>query len=133
MGSLAGCMAIVDSLSDRDADSLLESVDRYIEAGLAPADAQRAAAVDFQAQVAADEPETEPKMPQPKMVVCIKRPGTLDSQGERPSNICSDNLVRYKISPIQMNMGRAASSQLDEVSQNDENRFFPGKVLVKNA
>ena len=57
MGSLAGCMAIVDSLSDRDADSLLESVDRYIEAGLAPADAQRAAAVDFQAQVAADDAE----------------------------------------------------------------------------
>ena len=85
------------------------------------------------AQVAADEPETEPKIPQPKMVVCIKRPGTRLSQGRRPSNMSSLSLVRNKISPIQMNKGRAASSQLALLSQNAENRFLPGWVLVKNA
>ena len=85
------------------------------------------------AQVAADEPETEPKIPQPKMVVCISRPGTRLSQGRRPSNISSLSLVRNKISPIQMNRGRAASSQLALLSQNAENKFLPGWVLVKKA
>jgi hypothetical protein len=77
------------------------------------------------AQVAADEPDTEPKMPQPRMVVCIRRPGTRFSQGARPSNICSDNLVRKRISPIQMNSGRAASSHEALDSHMAENRFLP--------
>ncbi len=85
------------------------------------------------AQVAADEPDTEPKMPQPRTVVCIRRPGTLLSHGARPSNICSDSLVRNRISPIQMNIGSAASSHDAFDSQNDENRFLPGSVVVKNA
>ena len=85
------------------------------------------------AQVAAEEPETEPKMPQPKMVVCIKRPGTRFNQGRNPSNISSLSLVRNKISPIQINKGSAASSQLALLSQNALNKFLPGCVLVKNA
>ena len=85
------------------------------------------------AQVAAEEPETEPNTPQPKMVVCIKRPGMRFSQGRRPSNISSDSLVRNRISPIQMNSGSAASSHDALDSQKAENRFLPGKVEVKKA
>ena len=85
------------------------------------------------AQVAADEPETEPKMPQPKIVVCMSRPGTRLSQGRRPSNMSSLSRVRNKISPIQMNSGNAANSHEALDSQKEENRLLPGDVLVKNA
>src|SRR5215813_7646322 len=85
------------------------------------------------AQVAADEPDTEPKMPQPRIVVCMRRPGTRLSHGDRPSNICSDSLVRNRISPIQMNSGSAASSQDALDSQKAENRFLPGCVDTKKA
>src|SRR3954468_24499272 len=85
------------------------------------------------AQVAADDPDTEPNTPHPRMVVCISRPGTRLSHGARPSNICSDSFVRKRISPIQMNSGRAASSQDALLSQNAEKRFLPGSVFVKNA
>jgi len=46
------------------------------------------------AQVAADEPETVPKIAQPRMLTCIRRPGSQPSHGARPSNISSDSLVR---------------------------------------
>ena len=46
------------------------------------------------AQVAAEEPDTVPKMPQASTLTCISRPGSQVSQGARPSNISSDNLVR---------------------------------------
>ncbi len=59
--------------------------------------------------VAADEPDTEPKMPQASTFTCISRPGTRLSQGARPRNISSDSRVRNRISPIQMNSGSAAS------------------------
>src|SRR5262245_58877175 len=72
-------------------------------------------------------------MPQPRIVVCINRPGMRLSQGRRPSNISSLSRVRNRISPIQMNKGRAASSQLALLSQNAENRFLPGWVWMKNA
>ena len=85
------------------------------------------------AQVAAEEPLTEPKMPQPRMVVCIRRPGMRLSHGRRPSNISSLSLVRNRISPIQMNSGRAASSHEALLSQKAENRFLPGCVLTKKA
>ena len=81
--------------------------------------------------LAAEDPETEPKIPHPNIVVCIKRPGTLFSQGLNPSNISSDNRVLKRISPIQMKSGNAASSQLALLSQKAENRFFPGWVDVK--
>ena len=88
------------------------------------------------AHVAADEPDTEPKMPQPKMVVCISRPGTRPSQGASPSNICSDRRVRNRISPIQMNSGSAASSQEADDPHIDTNRFSPqraGCISVNTA
>src|ERR1700704_4855058 len=83
------------------------------------------------AQVAADDPDTDPKIPQPRMVVCISRPGILFNQGERPSNISSESLVRNRISPIQMNIGSAASVQEALEPQKAVKRFFPGGVPVK--
>ena len=61
------------------------------------------------AQVAADEPDTEPNTPQASTLTCISRPGSQFSHGARPRNISSDSLVRNRISPIQMNSGSAAS------------------------
>src|SRR3954467_872911 len=61
------------------------------------------------AQVAADDPETEPNTPQASTLTCISRPGSQFSQGANPRNISSDSRVRNRISPIQMNSGRAAS------------------------
>src|SRR3990170_2488444 len=63
------------------------------------------------AQVAAEEPDTAAKMPQPITFTWVNRPGSHCTQGERPRNISSDNLVRNRISPIQMNNGNAASVQ----------------------
>src|SRR5690606_33697320 len=64
------------------------------------------------AQVAADEPETDAKMVQPITLVCSRRPGRALTQGARPRNMLSDRLVRYRISPIHTNSGRAVSVQL---------------------
>ena len=69
------------------------------------------------AQVAADEPETEPKRPQASTFTCISRPGSQLSQGARPRNISSESFVRNRISPIQMKSGRAASVQDAELPQ----------------
>src|SRR5258708_34615756 len=88
------------------------------------------------AQVAADDPDTEPKIPQPSMVVCISRPGILLSQGERPSNISSESLVRKRISPIQMNIGSAASEQQhhdDEQQTGDLDQLHLLQVLAEIA
>src|ERR1043166_157867 len=63
------------------------------------------------AQVAADEPDTEPNRPQASTLTCISRPGSQLSHGASPRNISSDNVVRNRISPIQMNSGSAASAQ----------------------
>ena len=48
------------------------------------------------------------------------RPGMRLSHGARPSNISSLSRLRNRISPIQMNSGSAASSQLALISQNAE-------------
>src|SRR5262247_4126572 len=85
------------------------------------------------AQVAADEPDTVPKIAQPRMLTCIRRPGSQPSHGARPSNISSESLVRYRISPIQMKSGSAASVQEALEPQNDWKRFTSGGVLVKNC
>ena len=69
------------------------------------------------AQVAAEEPETEPKMPQARMFTCSSPPGMRRTQGERPLNSSSDSLVRNRISPIQTNIGRAARVQEPVASQ----------------
>ena len=80
--------------------------------------------MEIVAQVAADDPDTEPKIPQPRIVVCISRPGTRLSHGASPLNICSESRVRNRISPIQMNSGSAASSHEAFAFQNAVNRFF---------
>src|SRR5260370_1212920 len=46
------------------------------------------------AQVAAEDPDTVPNTAQPRILTCIRRPGSQPSQGERPSNISSDRRVR---------------------------------------
>ena len=69
------------------------------------------------AQVAADEPDTAAKMPQPTTLTWISRPGSHCSQGERPRNICSERRVRNRISPIQMNSGSAVSVHEAELAQ----------------
>src|SRR4249919_619134 len=60
------------------------------------------------AHVAAEEPDTEPNIPQASTFTCINRPGILLSHGASPRNISSDSLVRNRISPIHMNRGNAA-------------------------
>src|SRR5260221_14176259 len=85
------------------------------------------------AQVAADDPDTVPKIAQPRMLTCISRPGSQPSQGARPSNISSESLVRNRISPIQTNIGSAASVQEALEPQKAWNRLTSGGVLVKNC
>src|SRR5688572_32430920 len=85
------------------------------------------------AQVAVEEPDTVPKMAQPRMLTCIRRPGSQPSQGARPSNISSESFERYRISPIQMNSGNAASVHEALEPQNVWNRLTSGGVLVKNC
>src|SRR6267142_556196 len=85
------------------------------------------------AQVAAEDPDTVPKIAQPRMFTCINRPGSQPSHGESPSNISSESLVRYRISPIQTNIGSAARVHEALEPQNDWKRFTSGGVLVKNC
>src|SRR5882762_2110365 len=85
------------------------------------------------AQVAAEDPDTVPKIAQPRMFTCINRPGSQPSHGDSPSNISSESLVRYRISPIQTNIGSAARVHEALDPQNDWNRFTSGGVLVKNC
>src|SRR2546430_3710117 len=85
------------------------------------------------AQVAAEDPDTVPKMAQPRMFTCISRPGSQPSHGARPSNISSESLVRNRISPIHTNNGSAASVHDELDPQNDWNRFTSGGVVVKNC
>ena len=69
------------------------------------------------ATVAADDPEIAAKMVQPMMFVWSSRPGSRFIQGASPLNRSSDRRVRNRISPIQMNSGRAVSVQLAELDQ----------------
>src|SRR5690242_11496134 len=85
------------------------------------------------AQVAADEPETVPNTAQPRMFTCMRRPGSQPSQGERPSNISSESLVRNRISPIQTKSGSAASVHEALDPQNDWKRLTSGGVPVKKC
>merc|ERR1711991_1257979 len=49
----------------------------------------------------------------PAILVCSSPPGNHLIHGESPLNISSDNLVLYKISPIQIKSGNAVSVQLE--------------------
>ena len=59
--------------------------------------------------VAAEEPDTAAKIPHPITLTWISRPGSQLSHGDSPRNMFSDNRVRNRISPIQINKGSAAS------------------------
>src|SRR5678815_2360444 len=85
------------------------------------------------AQVAADEPDTVPKIPHARTFTCMSRPGSQLSHGASPSNISSDSLVRNRISPIHMNSGSAAMVQFALEPQNDWKRLTAGGELVKNC
>src|SRR5688500_18895884 len=85
------------------------------------------------AQVADEDPETAAKIPQPKMLTCMSRPGSQPSQGARPSNISSESLVRNRISPIQTNSGSAARVHEAFEPQNAWNRLTSGGLVVKNC
>src|SRR3954470_11138899 len=65
------------------------------------------------AQVAAEEPDTAAKIVQPITLVCSRRPGNRLTHGASPRNMLSLSLVRNRISPIQMNRGRAVRVQLE--------------------
>ncbi len=67
--------------------------------------------------VAAEEPETAAKIVQPTMLVCSSPPGSRAIQGARPRNMSSESRVRKRISPIQMNSGRAVRVQLEDEVQ----------------
>src|SRR3989344_2705233 len=87
------------------------------------------------AQVAALDPDTAAKIVQPTTLVCSRRPGSACTQGARPLNMSCDSRVRNRISPIQMNRGRAVKVQLEALPQivtaiaspagRDENNCMP--------
>ena len=68
------------------------------------------------AHVTEDEPATAAMTPQPTMLTCSRRPGNQDSHGASPLNMSADSRVRNRISPIQMNSGRAVSAQFQLAS-----------------
>jgi hypothetical protein len=70
------------------------------------------------ATVAAEEPETAAKIPQPTTFTWSSFPGSHPTQGATPLNKFSESLVRNSISPIQINNGNAASVQDDELAHN---------------
>lgn len=54
---LSDCLSIVTDIRLTDSEQLLDAVDRYIDSGMAPADAQRLAAQDLLAEIEADQAE----------------------------------------------------------------------------
>ena len=54
--------------------------------------------------------------PHPTMLTCSRRPGSQDTHGANPLNMSADSRVRNRISPIQMNSGRAVSAQFQLAS-----------------
>ena len=83
--------------------------------------------------MAADEPETEAKIVHPITLVCSKRPGRALTHGASPRNMLSERLVRYRISPIQTNKGRAVSVQLLAELQIVMAMASPACRAVKNS
>src|SRR3546814_16046029 len=56
-------------------------------------------------------------MAQPATFTCSRRPGSPSSQGARPLKRSSESRVRNRISPIQMNSGRAVRVHDEEALQ----------------
>ena len=84
-------------------------------------------------QVAVDEPDTAAKMPQPSTLVWIRRPGRRLSQGASPLNMFALSCVRNRISPIQMNNGRAVSANEECSSASLPAMISPTGVFVNSA
>ena len=85
------------------------------------------------AQVAALEPDTAAKMPQPITLVCSSRPGTLFNHGAKPLNMSAVSLERNKISPIHKKSGKAVSVQLVVEPQMVSTMLSPPDLVVKNS
>src|SRR5699024_8790060 len=85
------------------------------------------------AAVAADDPDTAAKMPQPMTLVCIRPPGSRFSHGDRPPYMSSDRRERNRIAPIQMNSGNGASAQDDTEPQAEVPSTRPVGALVKTT
>src|SRR5436190_11007798 len=85
------------------------------------------------AQVAADDPDTEPKIPQARMLTCISRPGSQRSHGARPLNISSESEVRNRISPISTKSGSAARFHEAAEFHIEVTRLTSGGLPVKKC
>jgi len=85
------------------------------------------------AQVAALDPDTAAKMPQPMTLACSSRPGTLLSQGDRPVNMSAVSRERNRISPIHRNSGNAVSDQPLVLPQMVKTMVSPTGRLVKTC
>ena len=90
------------------------------------------------AAVAAEEPETAANIPQLSIFTCSSLPGSLDKIGASPWNKSSDRRVRNRISPIQMNNGRAVNDQevvalQEEVPSNKPMLEFSIKINPRMA
>ena len=84
------------------------------------------------ATVAAEEPHIAANIPQPRTFTCISWPGSQVTQGAMPRNRISDSLARWRISPIQMKSGSAASVHDAVVCHIDvASDFSIGTVLKK--
>ena len=83
--------------------------------------------------VAAELPETAANTVQPTTLVCSSRPGRFAIQGLRPRNMSSDSRVRNRISPIQMNRGKAVSAHDDDAVQIVVIMASPAGRLVKRV
>ncbi|MQM40038.1 hypothetical protein KBTX_04080 [wastewater metagenome] len=85
------------------------------------------------AAVAADEPDTAAKMPQPSTLTCSRRPGRRRSHGASPAYMSSDSRERNRISPIHTNSGSGASDQLDTAPQRLEPSTSPAGAEENSA
>src|SRR5680860_336968 len=83
------------------------------------------------AQVTADEPDTAAIIPQPNTLICSNRPGQRETQGAMPKKRLEDRPDLVKISPIQINKGKAVNAQLQLESHIVAAMICPGSREVK--
>ena len=110
---------------ERDPKVVFSSYPRFINSGNAD--------LAIVAQVAAEDPDTEPKIPHPKILTCINRPGNQLSHGDNPLNICSESLVRNRISPIQTKRGKEAKVYEELEFHQALARFCRVSLFEKNS
>src|SRR5690606_35403503 len=80
------------------------------------------------AQDAAEDPLSAAKIPEARMPTWLRPPGMDRIHGARPENRSPDMRERNRISPIQMNSGRAARDHSE-----DELQTLVASTLVKGA